>query len=375
MVPSHVADVPSAVNELLESVEEHLRTRREELVRSADLLLQSVEARLETRGELRRLRGENFNVFRLLDMEGNEDELHSRFIAELLDPHGSHDSGTKFLQLFLNQIGEQVDQAFGINAERATVKREKVIGPIVIDGERSTGGRIDIFVSDGEHHLSIENKIWSEEGEKQVTRYCNYLSDANVRNFVLFLTLHGEEADTEKENYKPISYREHVLPWLRSCQQHATDFPILRETIKQYIITVERLTGGFVMDRQIRDAMRQHYRAAWEIRWAFDEPVKGEVADLVPEVRTELSAQAEQREWDVQRAGRSPGLRIEHKQKSWGDTQVRWEYDWLGIRRRPRGLGRRPSRLRGVSLARSEGRKRAVLGLRSEGKVQERGRT
>lgn len=63
----------------------------------------------------------------------------------------------------------------------------------------------------------------------------------------------------------------------------------------------------------------------------FDEPVKGEVADLVPEVRTEPSAQAEQREWDVQRAGRSPGLRIEHKQKSWGDTQVRWEYDWLGI--------------------------------------------
>ena len=118
------------------------------------------------------------------------------------------------------------------------------------DPESSTGGRIDIFLTDGEHHLSIENKIWSGEGEVQVTRYCNYLLD---RNFVLFFDAPRRQARIPaKKNYRPISYSEHILPWLESCRRHAVDFPILRETIKQYIITVKRLTGGRTMDSRIR---------------------------------------------------------------------------------------------------------------------------
>lgn len=98
----------SAVSELPESIEEHLRARREELCRSTQELLVSVEEPLERHRKLRAPRNENFNVFRLLDLECSEEELHSPFIAELLDPHGSHDLGTTFLQLFLNEVGEQV---------------------------------------------------------------------------------------------------------------------------------------------------------------------------------------------------------------------------------------------------------------------------
>ena len=74
------------------------------MLRSTQALLESVEARLETHRELRRLRGENFNVFRVLRIEGNEDKLHSRFIAELLNPRGSHDQGDAFRRFFLPAV-------------------------------------------------------------------------------------------------------------------------------------------------------------------------------------------------------------------------------------------------------------------------------
>ena len=333
----------SAASELLESVEEHLQARREELLRSTQALLESVEARLETihqDRELRRLRGENFNVFRVLHMEGNEDKLHSRFIAELLNPRGSHGQGDAFLRFLLEQLGDLVwrDESRRIAAkewiktENATVEREKLIDKVTIvkeDPESSTGGRIDLFLTDGEHHLSIENKIWSGEGEVQVTRYCNYQLD---RNFVLFLTPQGDKADTAKKNYRPISYSEHILPWLESCRRHAVDFPILRETIKQYIITVKRLTGGLTMDSQIRDAMKRHYKAAWKIRQTFDGLVSEQFQDLVQQVQEQLAPQAKQQGWDLRRLlQKYPGLVLSHE-KSWGETQVYWEYDWVAIK-------------------------------------------
>ena len=332
----------STASELLESVEEHLRARREELLCSIQALLESVEARLETilqDRKLQRLRGENFNVFRVLHMEDNEDKLHSRFIAELLNPRGSHDQGDAFLRFFLEQLGDLVwkDESRRIAAkewiktENATVEPEKLIGNVTIvkeEPESSTGGCIDIFLTDGEHHLSIENKIWSGEGEMQVTRYCNYSLD---RNFVLFLTLQGDKAATAKKNYRPISYSEHILPWLESCQRHAVDFPILRETIKQYIITVKRLTGGLTMDSQIRDAMKRHYKAALEIRHAFDDLVSEQVQDLVQQVQKQIEPQAKQQGWDMRPPPKHPGLVLGHE-KSWGETQVYWEVDWVAIK-------------------------------------------
>ena len=291
---------------------------RTDLHESAEALLKSVIERLH---EFVQLRGGNFNVFQVLDLEHDEDRLHSRFIAELLDPSGSHGQGTAFLELFLRQIG-RMDW---IRAQYATVEREKGIGPKVVAGENSTGGRIDIFISDHERHLSIENKIWSVEGEKQVTRYCNYPPDRPDRNFVLFLTLQGDKADTEKENYRAISYPEHILPWLESCRPYADDSPILRETINQYIITVR----GLVMDSKIREAMKRHYKAAWEIRRTFDDMVSEQKQDLVQQVLALIKPKRQQG-WQLDLQQNRRGLVLSHEE-SWGKVQVTWQDDWLGI--------------------------------------------
>lgn len=300
---------------------------------TVEALLESVQARLETRHELRRLRGENFNVFELLKLEGSED-AHSRFIADLLDPSGSHDQGDSFLRLWLEQLGElawnshRTAATEWIEARRAKVERERVIGRVDSKGETPTGGRIDIFISDDEHHLSIENKIWSGEGDRQVTRYCNYRPD---RNFVLYLTLHGEPAHTERKNYRPISYAAHIVPWLRSCQQHAAGFPILSGTIKQYAIMVERLLEGLTMDSEIRDAMKQRYMAAWEIQRTFNQLRSEQIDEFVQEVKEGIEARAKRQGWTMGPPPKNHGLVLKCEEK-WGEAAVIWEWDWVGIR-------------------------------------------
>ena len=49
--------------------------------------------------EISTLKGENFNVFSILKMESKENETHSAFLGELLNPKGSHGFGSLFLKL------------------------------------------------------------------------------------------------------------------------------------------------------------------------------------------------------------------------------------------------------------------------------------
>jgi len=92
--------------------------------------------------ELEEIRGEKFNVFSILSMETKEDATHSAFIAELLDPKGSHMMGAIFLKQFLKTIRHEDN----IIASSATVIREYYIGKV--DFEKRTGGRIDILIKD-----------------------------------------------------------------------------------------------------------------------------------------------------------------------------------------------------------------------------------
>ena len=44
---------------------------------------------------------DGFNIFEIMRMQSDEVHLHSRFIAELLNPKGTHGLGKTYLQLFL----------------------------------------------------------------------------------------------------------------------------------------------------------------------------------------------------------------------------------------------------------------------------------
>ena len=55
--------------------------------------------------EERRKRGDLFNVFNVIGLRKEEVRLHSAFLAELLNPAGSHGLQDVFLKEFINVAG------------------------------------------------------------------------------------------------------------------------------------------------------------------------------------------------------------------------------------------------------------------------------
>lgn len=241
-------------------------------------LLKKVGELVQKAKELSILKGENFNIFQIFEMERDENRMHSRFIETLLNPKGCHDRGNVFLKLFLKTISKE--KYFEI-LEKVNTKVEHSIGKVDISkGEESTGGRIDIYLWDGKKSISIENKIDALDQPKQIIRYYNH---NKKNNEVYYLTKKGGEPsdkdsygslksnlnkDIEKPDFYCISYSETILEWLKKCQKETSDYPIIRESIKQYIITIKRITGQLInqkMGKDITALVKNNYESAIEI--------------------------------------------------------------------------------------------------------------
>ena len=171
----------------------------------------------EKQVELRkRKEGEYFNIFNTIGLRTEEVRLHSAFIAELLNPKGSHGLEHRFLQAFLETIGVSVDYLDFHRCSENMV--ERVIGPVT-DTE---GGRIDIIIEDGSHAIIIENKIYANDQKNQMLRYNNYGRKEFPNGYkLLYLTLDGHEPEMyslENDDYERelISYEKILLIGLRS---------------------------------------------------------------------------------------------------------------------------------------------------------------
>ena len=298
-------------------------------------LLEAAQVIASHQAQIARLRGLNFNVFRLLGVERDEVRLHSRFIAELLDPRGSHGEGSAFLEMFRCQVECALPGDTGrIDADRARVEAPHYIGRIHWQDTDSTGGSIDILITDGVRHISIENKIDHDEGDHQVDRYCNY----NPKNFVLFLTLDGRKAHTAKKNekrYTPISYGEHIAPWLERCHQHCTDLPVLRESIKQYLVVVNELTGGDPLMQEINEdvkrLLRQNMEAARLVHGHFMPTIHEAVREFVESLEREMKCRLEPA-WEIENTigneedPNDNGVQV--WSKAWPHEGNRWWVKW-----------------------------------------------
>lgn len=198
--------------------------------------------------------GENFNIFNVLKLSTNEVRTHSAFIAELLNPAGSHGQKDVFLNLFIDLLkfkftkneNIRLKALNNINVSQALVIVEESKGAKQDD----YGGRIDIVVKDNFYQIVIENKIYAQDQEKQLIRYNNEYPESTL----LYLTLDGKDADeisvkskigvSLKSNldYFTISYEAEIVKWLESCKKEAVNLPLLRETISQYIQLIKQLT-------------------------------------------------------------------------------------------------------------------------------------
>jgi len=270
----------------------------------------------EKHREIRRQKGEDFNLFDIMGMRTDEVKTHSAIIAELLNPKGSHGMGDKFLTIFLNSV-LNIDVPENINETKVFIEHSIQIyedGKYkkCISKDQTEGGRIDILLKHRAFLICIENKINAGDQPYQLRRYYNYL-DKHPQDdtHLYYLTLDGKEASdistcvskavsndvktewvedhsehlSTPEDYKCISYQSDILSWLEDCFPLTIDKPILRESLKQYIILIQSLTGNTMdiearkevvrllgKDNNILEAKRlidnwNHIR--WHVEWDF----------------------------------------------------------------------------------------------------------
>jgi len=210
--------------------------------------------------EIYKLSGENFNVFQILDLQS--DELsHSKIIAELLNPKGSHNMEYIFLKLFLDKIIEISKEPQEFENDNIQEHRDKRIEKLenciknqelkntMIKTEQTTKlGRADIVMTINQTKIVIENKIYASDQEEQLKRY---RADFGEEATIVYLTLDGRKPSPystgkgeDKENMYDIliSYTD-IIPLLEQCKEKSVNFPYLRETIAQYINLLKFLTG------------------------------------------------------------------------------------------------------------------------------------
>ena len=200
-------------------------------------------------------KGEFFNVFNTIGLRAEEVRLHSAFIAELMNPKGSHGLSYRFLQAFLEVIDLPNDYIDYHRCSQNIV--ERVIGPVT-DKE---GGRIDIIIEDGNHAVIIENKIYAGDQTNQMLRYNNY----GRRNFpegykLVSLTLDGHYPDNcslgcVKYPYITASYEKNIVEWLEKCYSIAERKPLVQSVIKQYCELVKQITNTDMDTKYRNDLM------------------------------------------------------------------------------------------------------------------------
>lgn len=135
---------------------------------------------------------------------GTQETIHSKFLAELLNPDGSHGLGSAFLEAFYEQI-----ELNELTPKNSSIKTEFTCPE----------GKMDIVISNENDTVVIENKIYALDQSDQLKRYSEWLNKQEKANKkLIYLTLDGHEASNAKGiDYQQISYRNDILQWLDKC--------------------------------------------------------------------------------------------------------------------------------------------------------------
>ena len=165
------------------------------------------------------------------------ENTHSAILVEFLNANGTHGLHAKLLQSFINILGERftIDD---FNSEESRIYREFA----------TEEGRLDIIIIDNKGKaIIIENKVYANDQPEQLKRYDTYAKKHHKAGYqILYLTLNGVDASHQSSDgvtYLSISYKSEIIQWLEHSVAIAARFPIVRETIIQYINHLKLLTN------------------------------------------------------------------------------------------------------------------------------------
>ena len=197
----------------------------------------------------------NYNMFTTISKAYYENN-HSKMIASFLDPFGEHYQSTLFLDKFLEVLNIL---NFKINSENCFVHTEY--------GDKENG-KIDIYITDENKHIIIENKVYAKDQERQIERYIKIIKDKNQGLkpndiLVIYLSLDRDKpskyslGDLSVENgtltvdtkeialFKSIHYKNEILRWLEKCKYEVQNITNLNEVFRQYIDVVKMINNEY----------------------------------------------------------------------------------------------------------------------------------
>ena len=235
----------------------------------------------------------DYNIFTLFHGFSDEVNLHSNFIASLLDPNGDHYKGDLFLKLFLEMCG--IDD-FSIDTSTATVFKEFK--------------HIDIYISDGKKHIILENKVYAKDQPTQIARYIETIKDEGAKDediYVLYLHPDGKLPDDQSfgdyhakllgENpsikFKVISYGNEILKWIDRCKNEVSNLTDLNVFLSQYKDVIEMIYDRYKRIDEMETAnlveiFKENYTAASEIANNYQETRKKIIDEFFENVKENL---------------------------------------------------------------------------------------
>lgn len=192
----------------------------------------------------RKKRENDYNPLLVIRSVSDEVRLHSRMLHSLLNPLGKHYQGSLFLEPFLEKLN------FNIDTSKARIWTEY--------------NHIDLYISDGDKHIIIENKIYADDGDKQIEKYIQKILDEGVEceNInVVYLSIDEKEPkpeslgkwkingkvlkkDGKEIRYKNITYKKDILEWIENCQAKVKNITNLYASFEFYKKCVEQITQG-----------------------------------------------------------------------------------------------------------------------------------
>lgn len=255
--------------------------------------------------DLKMSQGAGFNVFRLCGVDHYE-TMHSKILAEFLNPQGSHGQRALFLKCFQKLLKEYF-KFQGEFSDRTSVTTEVSF----------EDGRLDILIEDESKRsiCVIENKIFANEQPEQLERYSKWLERERKRLkaesekcILLFLTLNGRAAWSikEQERYCRVAYvheRSESIPcldnWIDLCCNRLKTVNPVRHTLEQYKKHIINLAKGEqAMSEAIIEKLKGNMRSAEKIQQYFNDARKTFAAEFMQKCVLN-GLRAENPEWEV----------------------------------------------------------------------------
>lgn len=210
-----------------------------------------------------------FNPFDVLGLETYE-LRHTKTLAWLLDPKGSHNLGTAFVERFLTGLPDRLSMRLPANLDTARVFSELPVkdktlrlgDAVPSEAIEATGNdsskRIDVYMQvESTFFLAIEAKIGADEHGNQLEHYREAVQKQAAGRAVptlLYLTLEGAEPGKqgEREYWTAINWHEHVLLPLQATLQDAQRGQAgaghagssVMHFLFDYVTTLHKVTGS-----------------------------------------------------------------------------------------------------------------------------------